>query len=65
MTPPFISNLIAVLSVGASAGPPTQPAPVRSASPWGEAPPRRYGPVARVPVLPVLYEAYPRRLATR
>jgi hypothetical protein len=64
MTPPFISSLI-VLGVGAFANPPAAPAPVRSLAPWGETPPRRNGPVARVPVLPALYAAYPRRLAAR
>ena len=65
MTPPFIPNLIAVLGPGASlACPRTDPEPVVPVSPWGAAP-RAQDPVARVPVLPVLYEAYPRRLATR
>jgi hypothetical protein len=66
MTPPFIPNLISVLGLGASlAGPRTDPEPMVPVSPWGAAP-RHSGPVARVPVLPMLSAAYPpRRLATR
>jgi hypothetical protein len=66
MTPSYLPMLSLGRSMRApeAAPDPRSPAGIPPSRPWG-APALARGPVARVPVLPLLTSAYPRRLAAR